>query len=37
MKEFKMIKREVQREVIRDHERWLEKECKETEEMHQRS
>jgi len=31
-----MIKREVQREVKRDHERWLEKECKEEEEMHQR-
>jgi len=34
--EFKMIKREVQREVRRDHERWPEKECKEAEEMHQR-
>jgi len=36
-KEFKMIKREVQRDVRRGHERWLEKECKEAEEMHQRS
>jgi len=34
---FKMIKREVQRKARRDHERWLERECKEAEKMHQRS
>jgi len=31
-----MIKSEVHREVRRDHKRWLEKERKEAEEMHQR-
>jgi len=34
--EFKMIKRENQRKVRRDHGRWVEKECREAEEMHQR-
>jgi len=34
--EFKMKKCEVQREVRKDHKRWLEKGCKEAEEMHQR-
>lgn len=34
--EFKKIKRDVHREVRKDRERWLEKECEEAEEMHRR-
>jgi hypothetical protein len=36
MEEYKMLKRDVQREVRKDRERWLESECGEAEEMHRR-